>query len=92
MTAYQKGRAAGIEGTRKDRSRTFESDKAENAYWNGYIDGMKLANKGKYVVQCNREGMIFATETPNDCICPTCGRRYINGYSDRTLIVIGKLE
>jgi hypothetical protein len=90
MTAYEKGRRAGLASERKDRTRMYESDKAEKAYWNGYIDGMKLANVGKYIVQCEREGKIFATADVNDCYCPTCGRRYINGESDRKITVIAK--
>lgn len=88
MKAYDLGFIHGESGNKNDRARVYETQKAENAYWDGYTAGMIAANPGKRIVQCEREGKIFAVADVNDCTCPTCGRRYIDLESDRKLKVL----
>jgi hypothetical protein len=94
MKAYDKGLHDGRFESRKDRVRTYESDRAEKEYWRGYLDSMIGANPGKLIVQCEREGRIFATDDQARILCPTCGRTYIKEpgttfwESDRKLTIL----
>lgn len=93
MKAYDRGVADGMIGNRKDRSRIYETDKAEKAYWQGYIHGMKAAYPGKIIVQCERDGKIFAISSLDvkKIVCPTCARVYVKEgdefHSDRKLTI-----
>jgi hypothetical protein len=77
VKAYDRGLREGRAELRKDRARTYETDKAEDNYWKGYLVGMIEMNAGKMIVQCNREGRVFATDVQARILCPTCGRTYI---------------
>src|SRR5687767_10189283 len=96
-SSRDRGFEDGLAGCRIDRIRTYDSEKAEKAYWDAYRAGMAQANPGKWIVQCEREGRIFAVNpNPEYAQCPTCGRRYMkegNVYmSDRKLtILVGDL-
>lgn len=98
MKAFDRGLTDGRLGSRRDRARTYESDKAEKEYWRGYVLGVEQANPGKAIVQCERDGTIFTIPTMNtDRIdCPTCGRGYIKEdhdfVSDRKLTVLLNLH
>jgi hypothetical protein len=88
MKAYDRGFQDGLSNSKDGRYRVYETDKAEKAYWEGYVAGMKHSNPGKRIVECTRDGKFFAVENINLCTCPTCGRTYINLESDRKLKVI----
>lgn len=87
MKAYDKGFQAGKEGVRRPY-RVYETQKAEDAFRAGYAAGVSSANPGKRIVECTRDGTVMAVDDINDCTCPQCGRRYINGESDRKLKVV----
>ncbi len=88
MTAYDKGFNDGKLNKRNDRHRTYQGNASEHSYWSGYVMGFAQVNPDKRIVQCEREGKIFACDNINDCTCPVCGRRYINGESDRPLTIL----
>ena len=77
MNAYQKGYRDA--GTREDRARTYQTHKAEEDYWKGYIQGMRDKNPGPDVIllRCEREGRIFyGVDSDTYHVCPTCARLY----------------
>jgi hypothetical protein len=95
MKAYDVGFKEASEGKPHKRFRAYETDKANNAYFQGYADGLAKRHPGHRIVKCNRDGTIFAVDRDKDPItCPTCGRGYIldeNGIfmSDRPLTILG---
>lgn len=90
-SAYEVGRLES--GTRLNRIRRYQSDKAERDYWRGYTDVIIEAIKpDTFVVQCERDGMIFTAPLAATSIdCPVCGRGY-ELQSDGTFVADRKLS
>lgn len=96
-SAYLKGYNDAITGQKQKTGRAYETDKANNAYFRGFADGLRQQYPGQMIVQCNRDSTIFPA-FPNDMgsgeyiECPTCFRRYFkkdNEYvSDRALTIL----
>jgi hypothetical protein len=91
--AYETGRAES--GTRRDRIRRYQSDKAERDYWRGYTDVIiESIPADTLVVQCERDGLIFTAPVDATAItCKGCGRGYLREAdgsfeSDRKLTII----
>ncbi len=81
--AYVKGKDLGTRGAEYPSGRQYETEKSQKEFKQGYVDGLKLRHPGQMIVQCNREGAIFAAYpvdrtkyTGRYIECPTCGRRY----------------
>lgn len=92
LSAYQNGFQDGLNASRHNRVRIYETDKAEKEYWRGYANGVRFNNPDKMTVRCEREGKVFATIEKDEIVCPTCGRTYIReeGHweSDRRLTIL----
>lgn len=90
MKAKEKGYQDGRAGNRNDRVRRYQTDKAENDYWVGYLEGIMSMYPGFRIVRCERDGKIFAVDDADimDVFCPVCARRYINLESDRKLTIL----
>ena len=97
MKAYDVGKHLALTSQPNHGPRRYETDKAQKAFTQGYIDGL-IAKfpPATWIVKCNKEGRIFGflthQEEPDAISCPTCGRRYMleNGkyISDRELTII----
>lgn len=88
--AYDVGYEAATNG-QPVKPRAYESDKANNAYRDGYVNGLRARFPDRPIVQCNRDFTIFAAISVNGIAwdhetdrmipaayieCPACGRRY----------------
>lgn len=95
MNSFRVGWTDGFKDLRKDRIRRYQTQKVEDDYWRGYIQGVKDANHGKMIVRCEREGKIFATHSSETITCPACGREYVRNFAnqweaDRLLTILSK--
>lgn len=100
MTAYEKGHLHGKTMLGQINGRAYESDKANNAYFQGYAAGLRELHASQMIVQCTRDNTIFPAYPQGGTItCPTCARRYkfelqVPGYpgpgwySDRALNIL----
>lgn len=91
-SSYFVGIEDGKANARSAGGRRYETDNAEERYWWGYAIGVSIANPGKAVVRCEREGKVFASVLGRTVECPTCRRVYVlegeKWISDRELTII----
>lgn len=94
MKAKEKGFQDAMDGLPHKPQRAYETDKANNAYYEGYAEGLRQKYPEHMIVRCTRHFLIFAA-IPSDTIsCPGCGRGYLREgksniwVSDRELKVI----